>query len=764
MTAKKKKKAKKTFWLFRFIGACCTLTLRTVMFAVMFVLCLLAVSWVLFIKFFNAQYLSEEITQQLQQALNRPVVMSSLDLKFFNTLELKGFSVLDSEVAHGEALLSAESVFVHFKLLPLLDHQLVIDEITLNRPRINIVRGTDGRHNVPEVKISSAQSHVYRSSGGQNLTVSVEDWTIKDGVFSYKDLQKQVSHAVYGVNLHFERLRFNELSRFQMEFVLRNKWQNNISDIDIKGTGHVNFANFNWKDFALRSLRAQVFLFRKPISLTVDLDNLYTPYFNIRAQVPAFEGKDLSVFQDDWAEFYLPASSMRLKGVLANGYRTLTLNEALILADDVNLTASAQADFAQTPWTADISFSTEPLDLAAWSKNYPRLTPYKLTGKTAFSAHILRQNNRWTLPQFDAALQDVSGEFYAFPAQGVSGEFSAKDNFADLYASTTSGKVTVDRSTFDKLNFSGTYRNGNLYANIASGELNSVPLKMNLSINRLKSSNRRIRTNIYLKHFDPMAFIEVVRDFVTVIGKNKPIKTKAPVTGKLAWLENFRDRLPKFMPNFAGTLSADTFSSEVISGNSFYAEFDFKGLLPGMKRLDGTLDARMQDGVIHQMEKLAEEQKALNITFTPFILMHRMERAGSFKVGQVLRDVPYEELAVSADFAGGHMTINNAYTQGPTISALVQGWVNWVEENFDIIIWTMFNNTSRSGALAENLTDESGNPALAFKVSSSMLKPKLEMLRAKQTGAQIEAARQRGLRTDFKTNRDFIKGDFHAKK
>ena len=718
----------------------------------------------LFIKFFNAQYLSEEITRQLQLALNRPVIINSLDLRFFNTLELKGFSVLDTEVAHGEALLSAESVFVHFKLLPLLDRQLIIDEVTLNRPRVNIVRGADGRYNVPEVNISSSQSHVYRSSSGENLTVSAEDWTVKDGVFSYKDLQNQTSHAVYGVNLHFERLRFNELSRFRAEFVLRNKWRDNISDIDIKGTGHVNFANFHWKDFALRSLRAQVFVFRKPVSLTVDLDNLYTPYFNIRAQIPAFEGKDLSLFKDDWGEFYLPQSSMRLKGSLSNGYRLLKLSEALILADDANITASAEADFTQSPWTADIAFTTEPLDLAAWSKNYPRLSPYKLTGKTSLDVHLLRQEGKWALPKLDLALQDVSGEFYYFPVQGVNGEFSSAQNFTDLYARLTSGKVTVDRSVFDKLDFSATYRQGNLYANIASGELNGVPLKMNLSVNKLTSSNRRIRTNIYLKHFDPMAFIEVVRDFVTVIGRTKTVKAKPRVSGQLAWLENFRDRLPKFMPNFAGTLSADTFSSEVISGNSFYAEFDFKGLLPGMKRLDGTLDARMQDGVIHQMEKLAEEQKALNITFTPFILMHRMERAGSFKVGQVLRDVPYEELAVSADFAGGHMTINNAYTQGPTISALVQGWVNWVEENFDIIIWTMFNNTSRSGALAENLTDESGNPALAFQVSSSMLKPKLEMLRAKQTGAQIEAARQRGLRTDFKTNRDFIKGDFHAKK
>jgi hypothetical protein len=87
------------------------------------------------------------------------------------------------------------------------------------------------------------------------------------------------------------------------------------------------------------------------------------------------------------------------------------------------------------------------------------------------------------------------------------------------------------------------------------------------------------------------------------------------------------------MPNFAGTLSADTFSSTVISGNNFFAEFDLTGLLPGMDQLNGTLDATLQNGVIHQMEKLAEEQQALNITFTPFIIMHRMERAVKVSMG-----------------------------------------------------------------------------------------------------------------------------------
>lgn len=157
----------------------------------------------------------------------------------------------------------------------------------------------------------------------------------------------------------------------------------------------------------------------------------------------------------------------------------------------------------------------------------------------------------------------------------------------------------------------------------------------------------------------------------------------------------------RFYAQFCGQPYGGYFSTQVLSGNRFSAEFDFTGMRAGMKNLSGPLEARLEGGVIHQMEKLAEEQQALNITFQPFIMMHRMERAGSFKVGQVLKDVPFNDMAVSVDFNKGRMQINNAYTAGPSISAAVSGWTDWVNENFDIIIWTMFNNTSRSGALAE---------------------------------------------------------------
>ncbi len=766
MSKKNKKKRSFLSWVWRFFKACFVLSLRTVLFTGMLLLLIAAGLWLLFLKTFNAQHISELITEEIQKRLDRPVIITSLDLKFINAIELKGFSVLDTEGNPGHALLSADTVTLQFKLLPLLEQQLVIDEVSLHSPRFNVVRQADGTYNMPQVR-SPKEKSVYTSElTGRKLTVSVEDWSVHNGVLSYKDLGSGVSHAIYGLNLHFEQLRFNELSRFRAEMILRNKWGDNISDMEIKGAGHVNFADFNWNDFALRSLRAQVFLFQKPVDLLIDLDNLRTPYFNIKAEIPAFSSKDLSLFHAENLNFSLPKTKVAAQGMLDNGYRLLKLSQVTLSADDVKTTLSGNLDFAQKPFTADLQASTNFFNLAGKETYYKDIGQYKLTGQASLAAHLLRNNGKYELPLFTAQAKNVSGLFYGFKAAQVSGEFQAKQNFADLYARMTDGKVTVHKSVFDKLNLSASWRKGNLYAYIASTELNNVPFKMSLSVNNLKSARRKIRTSIYWKDLDPLAFIDTVKDFVTVITPllKKGAKFKEPVDGPLAWMRNFRDRLPKFMPNFAGNLTADTFSTQVLSGNRFSAEFDFTGMRAGAKNLSGPLEMRLEGGVIHQMEKLAEEQQALNITFQPFILMHRMERAGSFKVGQVLKDVPFNDMALSVDFNKGNMQIKNAYTVGPTISAAVSGWTDWVNENFDIIIWTMFNNTSRSGALAENLTDESGNPALAFRVSSSMLKPKLEMMRAKKTGQTIRAAQEQGLSTSFKAAQEFIQGDFHAKK
>ncbi len=393
------------------------------------------------------------------------------------------------------------------------------------------------------------------------------------------------------------------------------------------------------------------------------------------------------------------------------------------------------------------------------------LEKYRLSGKAKAGGTLIRTGNQWNLPLLTVQAQGVTGDFYGFKGQNISGEFQAKNHFEDLYARTTGEKVEVADSTFNNLQLSASWRKGTLYASIEGAELNKVPMKLDVNVADLKKDNRRIHTRMYFKNFNPIKFIATVQDFIKVITPlTHPGPSSPQVTGELAWLRNFRDHLPNFMPNFSGSLSADEFTSGVLTGSQFNAEFDFTGMQAGAKHLTGPLALRLKQGTIHQMEKWAEEQEALNVTFQPFIMMHRMERAGSFSVGKVLRDVEVAELGISVAFNQGNMQVHNAYTVGPSISAAVSGWADWVKEQLDLTIYTMFSNTSKSGVLAENLTDESGNPALAFRLSAAMSKPKLEMLRAKKAGKTIRAAQEKGVETHFEESQKFIQGEYHATK
>ncbi len=769
MTEKKVKsssKKSKRSRLIRWTSKGLMLFLKVGLLATMCVMLLLGGLWLGMNKIFNAQQISQAMTRQLQKVFNRPVVISSLDLKFLNTVELKGFAILDTEVQPGSPMVSAESVLIHYQLLPLLQHKLIIDEITLNQPRFEVVRSQKGVYNLPPIKMPESEQTTYvNEKTGQRFQVHIEDWDIRNGVISFKDFKSGSSHAIYGLNMHFKKLRFNDFSPFRLETVLRNRWQGHVSDLEIQGRGKVNFADFNWEKFSLQNFQTRIAIFRKPVRLQLQLENLRTPSFSLQMDVPSFTQEDLSVFQKNLPEFKVPQSIFTLQGRLDDSYTHLFLEDALLKTDQIDLSGSGEMDFSKAPFGLDLNIKTGMVNLEQITKYYPGLSRFALKGKSALKANVVRKTGKYTLPSLEVNAQKLWGSFWGFEAETINGQFIAKQNFTDLYTRITDGRIQVANSTFDKLSMSASYRKGNVYGYFASALLNGVPLKLRLSINNIKKDARTIDTDIYLKDFNPMSFIGTVQDFVDVISSiaYKSSEDTLP-DGQLAWLRNFRDRLPTFMPNFSGTLHADTFSSAVLSGEGFDAEFALTGLLPGGAELDGTLDMKLNKGIIHQMEKVAEEQRALNVTYTPFIMLHRMETSGSFKVGEVLKDVAVDEMAASVDFKKGTMIINNAFTQGPIISAAVSGWVDWVRETFELAIWTMITPSSRRGILAENLTDENGNPALAFKVSSSMLKPKLEMLRAKKTNTQIQTAQKRGLRTEFKKSSTFRKGEFHAKK
>ena len=339
----------------------------------------------------------------------------------------------------------------------------------------------------------------------------------------------------------------------------------------------------------------------------------------------------------------------------------------------------------------------------------------------------------------------ISSKIFDFTVQNANIAFEATENFNKMSAVVQDGVFLVGRQKISSIkgNTSLDYKKQDFYAIIESGLLNGKETKMSVAIANVRQEDKRkVKMLLSTIELNPLEIFDLVEDFAQAIApdRNKDVQED---TSDLAWLRNFRNALPSFMRNFKGAVYAKKFTSPVLSGTDLYAKFDFTDLLPQMKNLGGSVEATLSNGIIYKLQEAADNQKVLGIAYQPFVIMNRMERAGSFKMGKILKDTPFEEISTSVGFKNGNMAVNNAYVDGPVISAAIGGNVDWVKEHFDLNIVTMFKNTSKRGALSENLTDESGAPALAFVTYGSMSKPKLDMKSPKKVGKQIQEAREK---------------------
>ena len=736
-------------------------TIRALFFTAVMAAFAMGMCWFLALKYFNAQNVGGAIARELGNALQRPVVIGSIKLVSINSIEIKKFKVVDTKLNTYNDFLSADSVIVRYDLLPLLKNKVEIKEIILQNPVVNIIKDENGVLNTPDFITSTTQSSRGQqfdvmSSAGRAFQIVIEDWTINNGTFSYRDLGADISHSLNGIFIHFYNLKFNALTDFNMHFVLRNKVKDKIIETEAEAQGAVNLANFKAAEMALENTKAKLGAFRKPLLITLQAHNFVDPQINFKTNIPQFGYDDVSLFMPRQIDFTIPAVKAEAQINFNQNFKKITISSLKLDNKDVKLRLNGAVDLQAEPVFAQADFSTNEFNIAA-TDYLGLLKKFDFTGKASAQGSFVYEGGKAKLPKLTVNLNNAAAKISNFIISGVKGKYEASDNLNLMKADVADGVFKVGRQTISKIKGNASYdhKKQNFYAFVKDAMFNDKKIRIRVTIDKVRTHERDIQTAIYLSSLSPLEVYDTVEDFVYALDPNH--KPAPKETGDLAWLHNFRADLPKFMPNFSGIVHADTFTTPIVSGKNFNAEFVLKNLLPGMDKLDGKIDASLEDGIIYKLQEAAERQAALGVAFQPFVIMNKMERAGSFKMGQVLKDTPFETMTASVDFNNGKMNINNFYVDGSVVAATVGGSVDWVGEVLNLDIATMFRNTSKRGALSENLTDESGDPALAFKALSTMKKPTIQMRSSKKTGEEIQRARKKGLRTDFKAGQNFIK-------
>ena len=707
--------------------------------------------WCFIIHYVNANNIGEQIAKQISNSLGRSVSIARVKFILPTTFILEDFKIIDSVAPDYKEFVAIKTVKLDFDIAPLLEHKIIVKEAIFENPVINIVKTPKGNFNLPEIsprkhRRNRGTEFDFTTQEGTSWQVLIQDWVLKDGIFTFWNLASDQSHSLNGLNLRFYNLEFNEDTLFDLDFILRNKIKGQVIEAETVAKGTINFADFKPEQMSLKDTTVDVFALKTPLQMNINVENFLEPKLDLSLALPNITEKDFTFLFNTKEKYSLPYTTLTLAGKIKDNFSDINISSLNLQNKDIKFNANADISLKDDGIKGSGVVQNAKIDASKIALYFKPLKPFDLVGSLEGKWEFNFTKSALKTKKLNLKSNSLSSKIFNFIVEKANVNFDATENFNKMSAVFQDGifKVGRQKITSIKGRTSLDYKKQDFYAIAESALLNGTPTKMSVAIKDVRQeTKRKIKMLLSTKKLDPLEIFDIAEDFVIALSDPDDKEEQPKDTSDLAWLRNFRTALPKFMINFSGSVYAEQFTSPVTAGKDFYAAFTLNNLLPNMDKLDGKIDARFSDGVIYKLQEAADNQKVLGIAYQPFVIMNRMEKAGSFKMGQILKDTPFDIMGASVNFKKGNMTVNNYYVDGPVIAAALSGNVDWVKESFDLGIITMFKNTSKRGALAENLTDESGDPAFSLVTYGSMEKPKLEMKSPKKVGRQIQEARKR---------------------
>jgi len=280
------------------------------------------------------------VLPKVEQALHRKVSLGEVQVGLFSGIELHDLSVADRN--GGDPLLRIGMVKLRYQLLPLLNKQVVIDEVRIEKPQLVLVRQTDGELNIADLLAKSAKPSApapdaaTADDGGIGLRVALA--TVSDGTVSFID--RRISAAAP------PRIELTGLTTQFTEFSLQE-------ELPVDLHGMLNGAPF--------ALKGRVNPSGKTVSLAVELQGLdvttLEPYY--RDKLP---GQLTSARLNLKNQVEGNAEAMAVRGLVSLHELSLRL-EALPQAPLERVTASAAVDLAVIPGQGLLRIARSEYDL-----------------------------------------------------------------------------------------------------------------------------------------------------------------------------------------------------------------------------------------------------------------------------------------------------------------------------------------------------------------------------------------------------------------
>jgi len=138
------------------------------------------------------------VIPKVEESINHTISYTTLEVGLWGAIKLKNLSISDPTLHEQGVVLQSQDMVLHCRILPLLLKKIIIEEITLHKPHINLIRDKQGNYNFIKDTPEEEQKMVGKERADKDsldttLSLTATHLHIKNGTLTFTDHSKTSS-------------------------------------------------------------------------------------------------------------------------------------------------------------------------------------------------------------------------------------------------------------------------------------------------------------------------------------------------------------------------------------------------------------------------------------------------------------------------------------------------------------------------------------------------------------------------------------------
>lgn len=717
------------------------LWLLTKGFAALFaVLAVLAGGFVYFSpRILDAERVRKGLLFRLEERLGRPVLIQRLILTP-QGLKLHNLKILGAGPEE-PPLLESDHALLTIRLAPLLARRVEIKNARLSSPRIRLSRPSGGEWNFADILRRAAAGQGAPPAGLLTpVALAAERFTIEDGRLEVADEARGARAAIERFTLSVENFSLKDAFAYALSFDNESTVSSRTVTASLSASGEASLAGLDPAGFFVRASELELKVDGRVVRGLGQLVGLAPPLLEAELLAPALEDGVWRAYLGRPLPVVFPPGRWKAR-VRFEGPKLLAVESLSVTAGPLVAEATGQLDLRGELARVEAQVWLSSFPLSSAPAFYPKAERWALKGSAWGRAVLSGDRERLSLHEASLSVRGLGAKFQLGAVTGGDADLEATRDFNYV-------ALRVRRGAGES--FSNTVTDLSLWARLSRRDLSVEGASLSWNGERLRararvvdiSNPKEVSVSAALDKLHWEKTQQLVGGFLAAFSTGTTRAQAARAQGK-PWVKIFKYAIPRRFPDTIGRLRIAAVEHKNFSFANTDLLWDIRGIDPSLKKAAGDLWIGFGPGRVSDIEAVQDSHKFLRIIFLPYVYMHKMNKLSALSAATAYpKTLDFSRIEGEYGVAQGVVTTRFFSVDSPQLKAYADGTADFGRERVDMGILTRL--TSYNYPLPEWWVDESGRPAIAFRVKGDLGNPDLEPRLNKMASDEIEVAVEEG--------------------